>query len=124
MNYVRTSGGQCEHVADPTGKITDWERHDRERDCEEEGFYYKNQGYRKIPLDQCYGGIVYDQTKHQCGAFSSLGEKLDSFNIKKIILGALIGACLYYGWPIIEAIILILPINNPSGVFSKLVGFL
>jgi hypothetical protein len=27
---------------------------------------------------------------------------------------ALIGACLYYGWPIIEALILVLPIPDPK----------
>ena len=56
MNYLRNSGGACEHYADPMGKITDWTKHDMERDCEAEGFYYKNQGYRKIPGDECHGG--------------------------------------------------------------------
>lgn len=44
------------------------------------------------------------------------------FNIKKILIGALVVACMYYGWPIIEAIFIILPIPDPSGQFSKLVG--
>ena len=60
MNYVRNAGGACEHIADPTGKITDWEKYDREKDCENEGWYYKNQGYRKIPGDECHNGVQYD----------------------------------------------------------------
>lgn len=32
-------------------------------------------------------------------------------------------AAVYYGWPIIEAIFIILPIPDPSGTMSKLVGF-
>jgi hypothetical protein len=60
MNYIKNAGGSCEHIADPTGKITDWEKYDREKDCENEGFYYKNQGYRKIPGDECHNGVQYD----------------------------------------------------------------
>jgi len=36
-------------------------------------------------------------------------------SFKSIFLAGLIGAALYYGWPIIEAIILILPIPDPKG---------
>jgi hypothetical protein len=123
MNYVRNAGGACEHVADPTGKITDWEKYDREKDCENEGFYYKNQGYRKIPGDECHNGVQYDQKKHVCGAFSGLTEGVSHFNWTKILIGTLAAGALYYGWPIIEAIFIILPIPDPSGAFGKLTGF-
>jgi hypothetical protein len=32
---------------------------------------------------------------------------------------ALIGACFYYGWPIIEAVILVLPIPDPKDQIEK-----
>lgn len=124
MNYVRNAGGSCEHVADPTGKITDWQKYDMERDCEAEGFHYKNQGYRKIPGDDCHGGVQYDQTRHPCGAFSGMHEKFGRAEISRIVLGVLIVAAVYYGWPIIEAIFIILPIPDPSGTFNKLTGVL
>lgn len=124
MNYVRNAGGSCEHIADPTGKINDWQKYDMEKDCEAEGFYYKNQGYRKIPGDECHNGVQYDQTRHPCGAFSSMHEKFGKVNISKVVLGVLIVAAVYYGWPIIEAIFIILPIPDPSGTFNKLTGFL
>lgn len=57
MNYLRNNGGACEHYPDPMGKITDWTKHDMEKDCEAEGHYFKNQGYRKIPGDECHGGV-------------------------------------------------------------------
>lgn len=34
---------------------------------------------------------------------------------KSLFLTALVAVCLYYGWPIVEAIILILPIPDPKG---------
>lgn len=122
MNYVRNAGGACEHVADPTGKITDWAKYDMEKDCENEGFYYKNQGYRLIPGDGCHNGVHYDQKKHPCGAFSSFGENFSRVHIQKYVLGVLLVAAIYYGWPIIEAIFIILPIPDPSGAFAKLTG--
>jgi len=39
---------------------------------------------------------------------------------KNLIVAAIVIAVLYYGWPIIEAIILILPIPNPQGVVDNL----
>ena len=122
MNYLRNQGGACEHYPDPLGKITDWTKHDMERDCEAEGHYFKNQGYRKIPGDECHGGTQYDQKKHPCGAFSSMGESFSRVHIQKIFLGTLLVAAIYYGWPIIEAIFIILPIPDPSGAFNKLTG--
>lgn len=37
-----------------------------------------------------------------------------------IILGI---ACLYYGWPIIEAILLVLPIPDPKDSINKVKSF-
>jgi len=40
------------------------------------------------------------------------------------MLYVLIIAAVYYGWPIIEAIFIILPIPDPSGAFNKLTSML
>lgn len=34
---------------------------------------------------------------------------------KSMFMMAILGAALYYGWPLVEAIILILPIPDPKG---------
>jgi len=39
--------------------------------------------------------------------------------LKTVILIGLIGAGLYYGWPIIEAVILVLPIPDPKDSMDK-----
>ena len=41
-----------------------------------------------------------------------------SSGIKTIVLLALIGGMLYYGWPIIEQILLMLPIPDPKGTIE------
>jgi hypothetical protein len=35
----------------------------------------------------------------------------------------IIGLVLYYGWPIIEGIVILLPIPDPKEIFNKLKGF-
>jgi len=51
-----------------------------------------------------------------------LAEGVSSFNWSKIFIGTLLVAAIYYGWPIIEAIFIILPIPDPSYQFNKLIG--
>jgi hypothetical protein len=42
----------------------------------------------------------------------------------KTVAIAIIGfACLYYGWPIIEAILLVLPIPDPKESLNKVKSF-
>lgn len=43
--------------------------------------------------------------------------------MKSAGLSALIAACLYYGWPIIEAVILVLPIPDPKDSIEKVKSF-
>lgn len=35
---------------------------------------------------------------------------------------AVLGAVLYFGWPIIEAVLIMLPIPDPAGAKDKVVG--
>ena len=41
------------------------------------------------------------------------------FKLKKLVLYAIVGACVYYGWPIIEAIYIILPIPDLTNTFES-----
>jgi len=52
-------------------------------------------------------------------------------SLRSIVTSAVVCAVLYYGWPIIEAIILVLPIPDPKnlieqikGVFGSIIGFI
>jgi len=45
------------------------------------------------------------------------------FSFKSILMWAALGAVVYFGWPIIEAIIIVLPIPDPNGLKQPIVGF-
>ena len=44
-------------------------------------------------------------------------------SFKTVVLTLLGIACLYYGWPIIEAILLVLPIPDPKDSINKVKSF-
>jgi len=115
MNYVRNKGGKCELVPDPLNR--EGQRHltEKEEDCALEGFYTVTQGYRKIPGDACFGGNQ-DPYRRPCTSFAWLSSIV---SMKTAAIMAIIGACLYYGWPIIEAVILVLPIPDPKDSLEK-----
>jgi hypothetical protein len=115
MNYVRNKGGKCEIVPDPLNSMGTKHLTEKEEDCALEGFYTVTQGYRKIPGDVCFGGTL-DPYRRPCTSFAWLSSII-SFKTAAII--ALIVACLYYGWPIIEAVILVLPIPDPKDSLDK-----
>lgn len=110
MNYVRNKGGKCEVVPEPLNR--EGQRHltEKEEDCALEGFYTVTQGYRKIPGDQCFGGTL-DPYRRPCTSFAWLSSIV---SLKTAGIIAFIVGCLYYGWPIIEAVILVLPIPDPK----------
>jgi len=120
MNYFRTKGGQCEEIQDT--KVKNGERilTEKEEDCAIEGFYYLTKGYRKIPGDMCYGGVQLDPVKKPCTSMAWISSMV---NIKSTFLIAIVAAALYYGWPIIEALILILPIPDPNQTVDTMKGY-
>ena len=87
-----------------------------EEDCRLDGFYYETKGYRKIPGNMCYGGVKLDPVKKACTKVAWLTSVI---NLKNFALSVIIGACLYYGWPIIEAILIVLPIPDPKEQIQK-----
>jgi hypothetical protein len=44
------------------------------------------------------------------------------FSFKSFLMWAVIGAVVYFGWPIIEAIIIVLPIPDPNGLKQPIMG--
>jgi len=127
MNFVRNRGGQCEHVPDPLNPDNSKVNPDKDTDCAAEGFWNENQGYRKIPGDQCRGGVSLGPIQHNCGgmrnAFKSGGGLSSLFKLKKVFLYAIIAAAVYYGWPIIEALYIILPFPDPTSSIQSAKSF-
>lgn len=116
MNYVKNQGGECEKVPDPLNKFSNQYMSEKEEDCALEGYYYISQGYRKIPGNMCYGGVQLDPKKKACTSLVWFTSLIGS---KTLIFALLVGAALYYGWPIIEAIILVLPIPDPKDSIDR-----
>lgn len=117
MNYVRAKGGStCELVPDPLNREGTRQLTEKEEDCALEGFYTVSQGYRKIPGDQCYGGVSLEPYRRPCTSFAWLGSII---SLKTLAILGFIVACFYYGWPIIEAVILVLPIPDPKDSIDK-----
>jgi len=115
VNYIMRDG-KCLPIKEDL-KIWDSQiMHHAREDCELTGYYYKETGYRKIPSNQCYGGLKLEATKRACSSFIWLSGL---FSVKGIVTLAIVGGILYYGWPIIEAIILVLPIPDPKGLIEQ-----
>lgn len=111
MNYVRNKGGKCEIVPDPLDAAGHRHLSEKEEDCALEGFYTVTQGYRKIPGNQCYGGSQLEPYRRPCTSFAWISSII---SFKSMAIIAIVCAALYYGWPIIEAVILVLPIPDPK----------
>ena len=56
VNYKRGAGGTCEFINEDDEDNKHFNT-DKETSCAEEGYYYKTQGYRKIPGNHCDGGV-------------------------------------------------------------------
>ena len=78
--------------------------------CEEFGYYEISQGYRKIPGNVCEGGIDLQPYRYAC---STTGYIASFFTFRSLFMMGVLGALCYYGWPVIEAVLLLLPIPDP-----------
>ena len=88
--------------------------------CEEFGYYEVTSGYRKIPGNICSGGIDLSPARYQCTAKGWLASW---FTFRGMFMLALIGALCYYGWPVIEAVLLLLPIPDPTEMKQQSVEY-
>lgn len=111
MNYAKNKGGKCEALPDPLNKYGEQQLSEKDEDCALEGYYSISQGYRKIPGDMCYGGVRLDPVKKPCSSYAWFTSVL---SLKTVVLTALAAVCLYYGWPLLEALIIVLPIPDPK----------
>ena len=104
--------------------MTETEKQQRELErqneqCAEYGYYEVTQGYRKIPGNICTGGIDLAPYRYPCnygGYFGSL------FSFRGLFMSAVLAAVLYFGWPIIEAVLILLPIPDPAGAKDTLIA--
>jgi hypothetical protein len=94
---------------------------EKEQDCAAEGYWYETKGYRKIPGDMCTGGVDLEPVKHACNGMTAVFGTGGPF--KSLVTLALIGAILYYGWPIIEQILLMLPIPDPANSINTVKSY-
>ena len=69
-----------------------------------------------MPGNICTGGVDLNPYRYQCTA---KGWIKSWFTFRGIFMLAIIGAICYYGWPIIEAVLLLLPIPDPSDLKDK-----
>ena len=121
LGYVRSEemGGQCvemeSDLTEEEKRVNELQRQNQQ--CQEYGFYEITRGYRRIPGNKCSGGIDLAPTRYECSAG---GRFLQMFSFRNILILAAISAVLYYGWPMIEAMLLLLPIPDPKEMKDKM----
>lgn len=69
-----------------------------------------------MPGNICEGGIDLSPYRYQC---TSMGYFKSFFSFRSLFMIAVIGAICYYGWPVIEAVLLLLPIPDPNDMKEK-----
>lgn len=122
LGYFRTSNtGDCQEM---NTKMTDEEKLAAELErqneqCMEYGYYEVTQGYRKIPGNICSGGIDLSPYRYKCNMGSYIGAL---FSFKGIFILGVIGVVCYFFWPMIEAIVLVAPIPDPTDLKNKAGG--
>lgn len=93
-----------------------WDLERQNEQCMEYGYYEVSQGYRKIPGNICSGGVDLSPYRYQC----NMGGYVRAiFSFKGIFIIAVLSAVCYLGWPIIEAVLLLTPIPDPSDLKNK-----
>lgn len=69
-----------------------------------------------MPGNRCHAGLDLEPKIVSCSAFGGW------FNLKNAIIFVIIIVALYFGWPIIEAILIMLPIPDPKDIKEKVSG--
>jgi hypothetical protein len=87
--------------------------------CDDFGYYEVSTGYRKIPGDICTGGVQLQPTIYYCRG----GFVRHLFSWTGVFMMIVCGAVLYYGWPVIEAIVILLPIPDPKILKESIMGY-
>lgn len=116
LGYMRSDSGKCSQMPDYQEKFGAVIKEEQAAQCDSFGFYTDTQGYRKIPGNRCYGGLDYNPISFSCTG-------VPGFSVKNLLIMCIIGLALYFGWPVIEAIIIFLPIPDPKDVLEKIKSF-
>lgn len=120
IGYHRTEGssGTCQRVtADMTeAELVADELARQNEQCAEYGFYEVSQGYRIIPGTICYGGVDLSPYRYQC---SYTGKLL---SLRGFMMMAILAAVVYFGWPIIQTMIVLSPIPDASDLKHRAGG--
>lgn len=82
--------------------------------CDTFGYYTVSQGYRKVPGNKCNGGLDLNPYVYSCSAIGGF------FTLRNLLIVLIVVVCVYFGWPIIEAIIIMLPIPDPKELKEKI----
>jgi hypothetical protein len=78
-------------------------------------------GYRKVPGDICTAGLQLAPSVYQC---SNTGYLSALFSVRGLFVLGVFAAVIYFGWPIIEAILITLPLPDPKHVKESIIGWL
>ena len=116
IGYEKSDLGSCNKIAEYDTKVASMIKEDQAAQCETYGFYSQSQGYRKVPGNRCMGGLDLGPVNTSCSAVQGLLSLRSFFTI--VVLGLI----LYYGWPVFEAIIILLPIPDPKDLVAKFTG--
>lgn len=113
IDFFREDGAStCVDALDPEERAQR-DAADQAIQCAEIGFYEVPTGYRRIPGNICTGGLDLTPTQYSCGSGSAF---FALFSFKGFFTLAIFGAVAWFGWPIIEAILILLPIPDPSSM--------
>lgn len=111
VGYERTVQGTCQKIDEESKK--DGLNEDQQAMCDTFGYYLVTQGYRKVPGNRCTGGLDMNPYVYSCSAMGGY------FTLRNLLMVIITVVCLYFGWPIIEAIIILLPIPDPKELKEK-----
>jgi len=81
--------------------------------CNEYGYYTVSQGYRKVPGNMCTGGLDLNPYVYSCSPSGI-------FSFRTLLFLIIIVAVLYFGWPLIEGLLIALPIPDPKDIKDKI----
>lgn len=121
IGYVKTEQGTCQRdeaiqQEELKGGLTE----DQIAQCDSYGYYTVSSGYRKIPGDRCIGGLDLNPQVYSC---NYKGMILGFLSLKTFLSLIIMGAIFYFGWPFIEALLIVLPIPDPKEYKEKLIAF-
>ena len=116
MGYLRIDG-RCQRIEDYDSKFSALVKEEQAAQCDAYGFYTQTQGYRKVPGNRCFGGLDYNPVSYSCSGVPGL-------SLKNLLILCVAGLALYFGWPVIEAVVIFLPLPDPKDLLERARGYL